>query len=135
MKLQESGENYLETILLLEEQYGTVRSIDVAEYLGFSRASICRAIGILRDAGYVDIGAGGNLQLTPSGRAAALAVYERHRLISEFLQKTLGVCAKTASQDACRIEHIISEECFERIKALAETGYKTQHGFALGKLE
>lgn len=120
MKLQESGENYLETILLLEERQGSVRSVDVAEALGFSRASVCRAIGILRDAGYVEVSDSGSLLLTSGGRAMALAVYERHRIITEFLQKILRVSPETASQDACRIEHIISQETFERMKAFIE---------------
>ena len=115
MKLQESGENYLETILLLRQRQGHVRSIDVATELGFSKPSISRAIGILKSAGYVQVGEGGNILLTESGQQKAEAVYERHRLISRYLVLTLGVPAEIA--DACRIEHIISQESFDQIKA------------------
>ncbi|MCB5940653.1 metal-dependent transcriptional regulator [Acetanaerobacterium sp. MSJ-12] len=117
MKLQESGENYLETILLLRQRQGHVRSIDVATELGFSKPSISRAIGILKSAGYVQVGEGGNILLTEAGQQKAEAVYERHRLISRYLVLTLGVPAEIADADACRIEHIISQESFDQIKA------------------
>ncbi|WP_368044574.1 metal-dependent transcriptional regulator [Bittarella massiliensis (ex Durand et al. 2017)] len=117
MKLQESGENYLETILLLRQRQGHVRSIDVATELGFSKPSISRAIGILKSAGYVQVGEGGNILLTETGQQKAEAVYERHRLISRYLVLTLGVPAEIADADACRIEHIISQESFDQIKA------------------
>ena len=117
MKLQESGENYLETILLLRQRQGHVRSIDVATELGFSKPSISRAIGILKSAGYVQVGEGGNILLTEAGQQKAEAVYERHRLISRYLVLTLGVPAEIADADACRIEHIISQESFDQITA------------------
>ena len=117
MKLQESGENYLETILLLRQRQGHVRSIDVATELGFSKPSISRAIGILKSAGYVQVGEGGNILLTETGQQKAEAVYERHRLISRYLVLTLGVPAEIADADACRIEPIISQESFDQIKA------------------
>lgn len=117
MKLQESGENYLETILLLRQRQGHVRSIDVATELGFSKPSISRAIGILKSAGYVQVGEGGNILLTETGQQKAEAVYERHRVISRYLVLTLGVPAEIADADACRIEHIISQESFDQIKA------------------
>lgn len=117
MKLQESGENYLETILLLRQRQGHIRSIDVATELGFSKPSISRAIGILKSAGYVQVGEGGNILLTEAGQQKAEAVYERHRLISRYLVLTLGVPAEIADADACRIEHIISQESFDQIKA------------------
>ena len=117
MKLQESGENYLETTLLLRQRQGHVRSIDVATELGFSKPSISRAIGILKSAGYVQVGEGGNILLTEAGQQKAEAVYERHRLISRYLVLTLGVPAEIADADACRIEHIISQESFDQIKA------------------
>lgn len=117
MKLQESGENYLETILLLRQRQGHVRSIDMATELGFSKPSISRAIGILKSAGYVQVGEGGNILLTETGQQKAEAVYERHRLISRYLVLTLGVPAEIADADACRIEHIISQESFDQIKA------------------
>ena len=100
MKLQESGENYLETILLLRQRQGHVRSIDVATELGFSKPSISRAIGILKSAGYVQVGEGGNILLTEAGQQKAEAVYERHRLISRYLVLTLGVPAEIADADA-----------------------------------
>ncbi|MBU5418828.1 metal-dependent transcriptional regulator [Acetanaerobacterium sp. MSJ-12] len=115
--MQESGENYLETILLLRQRQGHVRSIDVATELGFSKPSISRAIGILKSAGYVQVGEGGNILLTEAGQQKAEAVYERHRLISRYLVLTLGVPAEIADADACRIEHIISQESFDQIKA------------------
>ncbi|MCQ4948298.1 metal-dependent transcriptional regulator [Bittarella massiliensis] len=115
--MQESGENYLETILLLRQRQGHVRSIDVATELGFSKPSISRAIGILKSAGYVQVGEGGNILLTETGQQKAEAVYERHRLISRYLVLTLGVPAEIADADACRIEHIISQESFDQIKA------------------
>ncbi|NLJ30992.1 MAG: metal-dependent transcriptional regulator [Clostridiales bacterium] len=116
MKIQESGENYLETILILQKRNGCVRSIDVANELEFTKASVSRAMGILKEAGYLIMQPNGSLVLTESGKAKAEAVYERHRLIAEFLELTLGVSPEIAAQDSCRIEHIISEESFARIK-------------------
>ena len=116
MKIQESGENYLETILILHNKNGFVRSIDVANELGFTKASVSRAMSILKEAGYLVMEQNGNLQLTDTGFKRASAVYERHTVIAEFLQITLGVDAKIAAQDSCRIEHIISEESFSRIR-------------------
>jgi DtxR family transcriptional regulator, Mn-dependent transcriptional regulator len=116
MKIQESGENYLETILILHNKNGFVRSIDVANELGFTKASVSRAMSILKEAGYLVMEQNGNLQLTDTGFKRAGAVYERHTVIAEFLQITLGVDAKIAAQDSCRIEHIISEESFSRIR-------------------
>lgn len=117
LKIQESGENYLETILLLQKKNGSVRSVDVANALEYSKASISRAMGILRKAGFVIIEEGGNIKLTEEGLARANAVYERHQLISRFLVDTLALDPAIADRDACRIEHIISEETFERMKA------------------
>ena len=116
MKIQESGENYLDTILILHNKNGFVRSIDVANELGFTKASVSRAMSILKEAGYLVMEQNGNLQLTDTGFKRASAVYERHTVIAEFLQITLGVDAKIAAQDSCRIEHIISEESFSRIR-------------------
>lgn len=117
MKIQESGENYLETILILLQRNGYARSIDVANELGFSKASVSRAMGILKKAGFLVMQRNGNLTLTEAGYRRAGAVYERHNMIAEFLEMTLGVDHKTATQDSCRIEHIISEESFSRIKS------------------
>lgn len=120
MRIQESGENYLETILILKNRNGCVRSIDVATELGFSKASVSRAMGILKEAGFLVMEPSGNLVLTASGLKRASAVYERHTLIAAFLEKTLGVPHETAVQDSCRIEHIISEESFQRMKQYVE---------------
>ena len=115
MSLQESGEMYLETILTLTERKGHVRSIDVSEYMGYSKPSVSRAVGILKADGYLEVGEDGSLILTESGKAVAMKIYERHRVISGFLTK-LGVCPEIASADACKIEHVISDETFEKIK-------------------
>ena len=115
MALQESGEMYLETILRLTEQNGHVRSIDVSESMGYSKPSVSRAVGILKKEGYITVEADGSLVLTESGREVAMKIYERHRVISGFLRK-IGVSEKTASADACKIEHVISDETFGKIK-------------------
>ena len=116
VKIQESGENYLETILILQNKNAYVRSIDVANELEFTKASVSRAMSILKEAGFLTMEQNGNLLLTETGRKKAEAVYERHTLIAQFLEMTLGVTPAIAAQDSCRIEHIISEESFERIK-------------------
>jgi Mn-dependent DtxR family transcriptional regulator len=113
--IQESGEMYLETILILSQEKGLVRSIDVAEYMGFSKPSVSRAMGILKSHGYIIVEEDGNLKLTEEGRSIAEKIYERHELITEYLVK-LGVSEETAEEDACRIEHIISNESFMAIK-------------------
>ena len=116
VKIQESGENYLETILILQNKNAYVRSIDVANELEFTKASVSRAMSILKEAGFLTMEQSGNLVLTETGRKKAEAVYERHTLIAQFLEMALGVDPVIAAQDSCRIEHIISEESFERIK-------------------
>ena len=113
--LQESGEMYLETIYLLSEKQERVRSVDVGEYMGFSRPSVSRAIGLLKSGGYVRTDQSGNLTLTASGLEIAEKIYERHTLLTEFLVR-LGVSRETAVKDACKIEHDISDESFEAIK-------------------
>ncbi len=115
MSLQESGEMYIETIYVLSQTRPEVRSIDVGEYMGFSKPSVSRAISILKKDGYVEMDAHGFLTLTESGLAVAKKIYERHTLISAFLIN-LGVNEETAVEDACRIEHIISDESFDAIK-------------------
>ena len=115
MALQESGEMYLETILRLTEKNGHVRSIDVSESMGYSKPSVSRAMGILKKDGFLNMEADGSLVLTESGREVAMKIYERHRVISGFLKK-IGVSEETASADACKIEHVISDETFEKIK-------------------
>ena len=116
-KLRESGENYLETILILEKRNGIARSVDVANELNFSKPSISRAMTVLKEAGYVKIGNINQLVLTPEGRKIAESVYERHCVLHDYLV-SIGVSDDIASKDACRIEHIISDETFERIKQI-----------------
>lgn len=116
MKMQESGENYLETILILKQEKGYVRSIDIAQRLDFSKPSVSRAVGLLRENGYITMDPReGWIELTDLGRSVAEMVYERHQLLSKWLV-ALGVGEETAAADACRIEHVISEETFEKIK-------------------
>nr|WP_122012234.1 metal-dependent transcriptional regulator [Maliibacterium massiliense] len=112
----ESGENYLETLYMLHRKTGRVRSIDVASALGYSKPSVSRAMSILRREGFVDMAPDGTLRLTEAGQARAAAIYERHRYITAFLVETLGIDAAQASQDACRIEHIISENTYQQMK-------------------
>jgi len=115
MNLLESGEMYLESIYVLSKQKDGVHSVDVGEYLGYSKPSVSRAIGLLREGGYVTVDAEGHLRLTEAGRSIAEKIYERHTVLTEFLT-ALGVSEATASADACRIEHDISDESFEAIK-------------------
>lgn len=118
--MQESGENYLETILILHSKKDYVRSIDIANELNYTKPSISRAMSILKDNGYITVEQNGNIVLTDTGHAKAAAIYERHQLISKFFQKTLGISEELATQDACRIEHIISQETFDEIKKFVE---------------
>lgn len=120
MRIHESGENYLETILILEKRNGIVRSVDIAAELEFSKPSVSRAMGILKEEGLIAMERNGDIRLTPQGRDRAERVYERHRLIGDYLILALGVAEDTANLDACRIEHVISEEAFEKIKAWVE---------------
>ncbi len=117
MRIQESGENYLETILILQNRNGFVRSIDVATELNYSKASVSRAMSILKKANLITIEEGGQILLTQEGINKANSIYERHRLITKFLVSSLGISDETASTDACRIEHIISQETFDKIKS------------------
>jgi Mn-dependent DtxR family transcriptional regulator len=114
--MHESGENYLETILVLGKRGGSVRSIDIARELNFSKPSVSRAVGILRENGFIIIEEDGIIRLTNKGEEKAKQVYERHQLLTTFLMNTAGVSAEIAEEDACRIEHIISEDTFEGIK-------------------
>ena len=115
MKIQESAENYLETILMLQKRKGAVRSIDVANELGFSKPSVSVAMKNLRENGYIDVDPDGFLILLSAGRQIAEKIYERHTLLSNWLT-ALGVDPDTAVHDSCRIEHVISSESFEAIK-------------------
>lgn len=116
MKIQESGEMYLETILILHQKNELVRSIDLANTLRFSKPSISRAMNVLKASEYIIIEKNGNIVLTNKGKEKASQIYERHILIAKYLMITLGVDEDTANQDACRIEHIISQTSFEKIK-------------------
>ena len=116
MQLQESAEMYLETIYLLSRQRGGVRSIDVAEHMGYSKPSVSRAVGLLKQGGYVAVDHDGFLSLTGDGIAVAERIFERHTVLSKFFIR-LGVNEATAAEDACKIEHIISDETFSAIKA------------------
>lgn len=115
MHLQESGEMYLETILVLTRQKANVRSIDVVEHMGFSKPSVSRAIGLLKNGGYVTVDADGYLSLTDAGLEVAMKIYERHNAITKLLV-SLGVDEEIAAADACKMEHNISDESLFAIK-------------------
>ena len=114
--MHESGEDYIETIYLLKKRHGSVRSIDVAQELGFSRPSVSRAVSLLKENGYISMTQDGFLELTKEGEQKAESVYDRHTNLTDFLILTTGVDEKTAETDACRIEHIISQDTFLGIK-------------------
>ena len=115
MALQESGEMYLETILLLSKKSSLVRSIDVCEHMGYSKPSVSRAIGLLKKGGYVTSDSDGHLFLTDEGRELAEKIYSRHNVLTRFLV-SLGVSEEAASEDACKMEHVISDESMEAIE-------------------
>lgn len=119
MKIRESEEMYLETIFLLQKRSGFVRSVDVAEELGYSRASVSRAVGLLSQKNYIEIGAGGDISLTDAGNARAMEIYERHEVITRILL-SLGADTELAEENACRIEHVISPELFDLLKRYVE---------------
>jgi len=121
MALYESGENYLETILVLKERNGRVRSVDVATELEYSKPSVSRAIGILKKEGLIEVDENGWIELTEAGKRRAAEVFDRHNVIAGFLHVVLGVDEKTAQEDACRIEHIISDQTFAKMKSRLET--------------
>lgn len=116
MKLHASGEDYLETILILQKQCGMVRSVDVARYMSVSKPSVCRAVAVLRDGGFLRVDDDHFLHLTDAGREVAEKIYERHQFFTEQLIAA-GVDPKIAEADACRLEHAISSESFARLKA------------------
>ena len=115
MSLQESGEMYLETIYILSQKGSPVRSIDVGEYMGYTKPSVSRAVGILKKDGYVVMDGDGSLSLTDVGLEVAQKIYERHTMLTDFLIR-LGVSEETAVEDACKMEHYISNETFEAMK-------------------
>ena len=119
MKLHASGEDYLEAILILQKQRGTVRSVDVARHLDVSKPSVSHAVATLKDGGFLTMDDGFFLHLTNIGREVAEQIYEKHRFFTERLIAA-GVDSEIAEADACRIEHVISEESFRRLKAVAE---------------
>ena len=123
MKIQESAENYLETILILKQRNGLVRSIDIVNELEFSKPSVSVAMKKLRENGYIEMDGDGFIRLLPKGQTIAETMYERHTLLSDWLI-FLGVDAKTAVEDACRIEHVISAKSFEAIKRHAQSKQK-----------
>lgn len=115
MRLQESAEMYIETIYILSQKSQAVRSIDVADYMGYSKPSVSRAVGLLKNGGYLNMADDGLLTLTPEGNSMAKKIFERHTVLSNFLEM-IGVSTETASVDACRIEHVISDETLSAIK-------------------
>ncbi|MBQ7134586.1 MAG: metal-dependent transcriptional regulator [Ruminococcus sp.] len=120
MSIQESGEMYLESILVLSKKNPNVRAIDISEYMGFSKPSVSRALGLLKSGGFVTADEHGFLSLTNEGKAVAEKIYERHTELTNFLT-LIGVDKETASQDACKMEHVISDESFLAIKKYSKT--------------
>ena len=121
-KLRQSGEDYLETIYILSKN-GDVRSIDIANEMNVSKPSVCRAVGLLKDGGFIKMDKDGYITFTEEGRAAAASVYERHTVLTDWLVG-IGVNEKTAAEDACRLEHNLSQESFEHLKNHIETCHK-----------
>ncbi len=115
MRLQESGEMYLETIYVLTKKFGVVRAIDICEYMGYSKPSVSRAMGLLKKGGYIVVEQGGHIILTDSGTEIALKIFNRHTLLTNFLT-SIGVDEKTAVDDACKLEHHISDTTYNAIK-------------------
>lgn len=127
MKVHESAENYLETILILSQRNGNVRSIDIANELAFSKPSVSVAMKNLRENGYILMDDQGHITLTASGQTIADTMYERHTMLSNWLIY-LGVDAKTAAEDACRMEHVLSAQTFEAIKRHITLGHELPDG-------
>jgi Mn-dependent DtxR family transcriptional regulator len=119
MKLHESAEMYLETIYILTQERTDVRSIDVAEYMGYSKPSVSRAVGLLKQGGYLVTDGDGFLSLTADGMRMAEKIFERHTVLQRLLV-SMGVSQETAAEDACRIEHVISDESLGAIKRFLE---------------
>ena len=119
MHIQESGEMYLETIHVLLKKNGHVRSIDISEHMGYSKPSVSRAVGLLKNGGYITVDKDGLISLTDEGLELANKIYERHTVLTQFLVK-LGVNAEVAAEDACKLEHAISDESLQAIKAFIQ---------------
>ena len=117
MHLLESGEMYLETIYILSNENRSVRSIDICEYMGYSKPSVSRAVGLLKNGGYITVDPEGYIKLTDEGESIAVKIYEHHTILTDLLVR-IGVSRETAAADACKIEHDISDESFEAIKRL-----------------
>ena len=115
MDIRESGEMYLETIYVLSQKQSSVRGVDIAGYMGYSKPSVSRALGILKAKGLVEADAAGKIVLTAEGKKQAKSIYERHTLLTALLMR-IGVDEKTAAEDACRVEHYISEKTFRALK-------------------
>ncbi len=116
MHIQESGEMYLETIHILYKKNGHVRSVDISEYMGYSKPSVSRAVGLLKNGGYIEVEHDGSITLTPAGMEVAQKIYERHTVLTRLLMN-LGVRPEVAAEDACKLEHAISDESFTAIKS------------------
>lgn len=119
MALHESAEMYLETIYVLSQRSTNVRSVDIAEHMSYSKPSISRAVGLLKQGGYVVVDSDGFITLTENGLDVAQKIFERHTVVSQLLIR-LGVCEETAVEDACKIEHVISDETFNAVKKYLE---------------
>ncbi len=117
MQIHQSGEMYLETILILSKKLEYVRSIDIVDYMGYSKPSVSRAVGLLKKGGFISVEDNGHITLTETGKAHADKIFEKHRILTSVLT-SIGVSSETASDDACKIEHVISDETFEAIKKL-----------------
>ncbi len=124
MYLQESGEMYLETILILSRKSEAVRSIDICNYMGFSKPSVSRAVSMLKDGDFIVVNDKGYITLTQKGKTVAEKIFDRHNIIADLLQ-AIGVSKETALSDACKIEHCISDESFEALKKQATKGFKS----------
>lgn len=118
--MYESGEMYLETILILKKRNGQVRSIDIARELNFSKPSVSRAVGILKDDEYISVDSNGYIELTEKGTRVAKDIYEKHKILTVFFTTVLKVSPEIAEKDACRIEHVISDETFQGLKRILE---------------
>lgn len=116
MEIQRSGEDYLETIYILQKRTGHVRSVDIATEMNYSKPSVSKGMSILRELGYITMESDGQIKLTESGKKRAKEVYSRHLVIREFFIRKLGVNTNTAEIDACKVEHVISEETYIKLK-------------------